>query len=65
MYSIRSYLERRGSGELRGMLSGYCAGVADIDTETVLLICEVLFLRTQDKPDLREEFRRLCRKYIE
>ena len=46
MYSIRSYLERRGSGELRGMLSGYCAGVADIDTETVLLICGVITNRS-------------------
>ena len=63
MASVQEYLENKSDEELRGILQGYCRGIHDIPTDTVLMICRILAQRDHELPDPQGLFLSLCRMY--
>ena len=64
MHSIQSYLERRTTEELQGMLRSYCEGYADFGADIAYAICVLIADRDPGYVDPRAEFLRLCRMYL-
>ena len=64
MHSIQSYLERRSTEELQGMLCSYCEGYADFGVETAMMICRMIAERDPKYIDPQEEFLHLYRMYL-
>jgi len=63
MASVQKYIERRSDEELRGILSSYCRGIADIPMDTAFLICRALAKCHPELPNPHELFVNLCLRY--
>ena len=65
MHSLRSYLERRTTEELQGVLHADTFARRDhLPVETVLMICEILVKRESPKADARAAYRLFLEHYL-
>jgi hypothetical protein len=64
MSTLTQYLEKQDTLLLESLLEAYCDGREDMHFEVALTICRILARRNRRKPDVDQEFRRMCRLYL-
>ena len=64
MSSLREYLEKMSTAQLKSLLQAYCEGYGTLTAESILEVCGILADRDPRKPDPKTEFLRVCRQYL-
>ena len=64
MASIREYLEKKETEELRGILRADCRGRFEIPLDAVLLICDITRERNPRKPDPWQAYSEFLEQYL-
>lgn len=64
MASLREYLEKKETEELRGILLADCRGRFEIPLDTVLLICDIIRERNPKKRDPWQAYSEFLEHYL-
>ena len=64
MASLREYLMKKDTEELRGILFADCRGRFEIPLDTVLLICDIIRDRKPWKPDPWDAYSEFLEIYL-